>query len=242
MLLLIATAVAAPLAELPDAATLADAAIAGVTRFPGCAAFTGEVRQTNQFNVFRTPYRMAWAGTLRDGEWTPWAYRWIERTNDDIVISFDVGEQSYPFLASFFGRMEGEAPDEDGMVATSRQLLVELLDVVETPVELETVERAPDGIRYRRELSSRWSIFGRRENVVEVLFDADTLRPRRWEVTIAHPVRVEEGTRIVRMTLSLEVDADGWPVRDVIDATGGYGILSLRMQRELTFARGACAG
>ena len=100
----------------------------------------------------------------------------------------------------------------------------------------------PAAFVYRRVLSWRWSPFGRKENVIAVTFDAATQRPRRWEVRVENPVQLGHGEGTIRrLELVLDVDADGWPVSETLDATGGLGLLALRVERDIRFRREPCA-
>jgi hypothetical protein len=227
--------------SLPSAERLAAAALAGVAGPAGCAAFTGTVDETNHALGLSSSRHFTWSAALDHGRWSRWVVPPVEGPGDGISISFGVDDYDLPFVPPFFGSFG--AADADDLAGETRAMLHDLLAVASTRVELETVEPADDGtIVYRRELESRWALFGRKENVVQVWFDPATLRPLRWDVQIEAPVHLGEPGegRITHLALQLAVDADGWPTVDTVDATGAFGVLALRAERTVTFLRGAC--
>lgn len=219
--------------DLPPAAELAERALLGARSFPTCARFTGVVTQVDSLGPIRTASTFDWQGELRGEHWTRWEWHTRETSNQAVQLSFD----EWPFLPSFFGAVPGVG-ERDGTFGVTNRLLEELLGMVGTAVELETVDLDGEQLRYRRDLSARRTLFGLRENTVQVWFDPD-LRPRRWEVVLEHPVAMEDG-KIRRLTLTLEADTEGWPLSDALDTTLGYGLLTLRMQRTIGFERLGC--
>ena len=66
------------------------------------------------------------------------------------------------------------------------------------------------------------------------------LRICSWEVNDAKgDLSFEQFEALCRRVL--DVDADGWPVSEALDATGGLGLLSLRVERDVLFRREPCA-
>lgn len=273
--------------EPPEIGVVAEAALAGLTRHPGCAAFQGEVTQTVHFAGTSATQTHAWRGELTPEGWRPWTATPIGEPDTRISVHTSGGGRPYPFVVTLHGRMlpappEGGAAaggaaaggpeaggseagaagdggvaagaaaadegDEAGgdFAAASRGLLLDLLAAARTDVELETVERvreAPGTLRYVRSFSSRRTLFGRKENVLEVRLDEATLRPRVWTVRLDDPVRVDgKPGRIVKMQATLESDAEGWPTRDALDVTGGLGPFSARVERAIVFRRAGPCG
>lgn len=221
----------------PDVAALAAHARDDALAFPGCARLRGDVVQVNRMAAFRTEARLAFTATLADGTWSPPVTSGVTWSNQSVVISTRAGDHDYPFLLPFFGAHTGSVEDE------GRAIFAEVLALLAVPVETEEV--APDVLdgrevyRYRRGLGTGWSLFrGRLENTLTVFVAPEALRARRWELEVEDPVKLGAGGgRLGRMSLTMETDADGWPLSEQVVARGGVGPLPFEVDRTIRYTR-----
>ena len=229
-----------PLPDPPSFEVLAERAESAYFALPFCEHFRMTVEQTNVALVFRTHVNAEVTGTLRDGRWEALRLGGYTLSNRDLMFGTGNGPDYLPFVAPFFGVIEGS---EDSAFDGSRSFLRELLETLERPLEtshvaLEVVE-GEEMYRWDRWLGSKRTLFGEREDEMQIVY-AEDLTPREWRTSSEIPVRKEYGGmrfRIRDLEVDLSLDATGRPSAERLDVRIAGGFWSARVRREIRYTR-----
>lgn len=196
-----------------DGAALARRAEEDLLRSEGCLLVDVAIEEHLRYRGQRATILGAVRATLDEGTWTVLGTRIDDRQGDPILIDFGEG---HPLLLPIFGRHRRP----DGSVleqAHTRQIVAALRDAVEVEGVTPTAE---GGAVLERTFRVRRRLWGEeRANTMVAEFDAAG-RTRRWHLRVELPVRGSQGT-LRRLEVELEVDADGVPVREVLDLRTG---------------------
>ncbi len=218
-LALVLPAIAATPLDDVEVARLDALAREGRLRPPGCHRMYGSGDGSADLGVFGT-HAITWTtrGTLRDGVWeareiaTPALPDWAPAEDRAIPA---------------FGTVPDVAADRGGF-----QFLLHAL-----PGAVSAMYATTKGDTTELVASLRGG--PRSDNHMTTIFDAATSRPRAWTMSVTSPVVLRDGARSVtvrRLSVRLDADAAGVPVREVADAAFSKGPFSgeLRFRTEWT--------
>ncbi|MEY3210631.1 MAG: hypothetical protein RIT28_1112 [Pseudomonadota bacterium] len=195
----------------------------------GCLELTADVRQRAGIPAAQTDRAWTFSGRLEGGAWTVMEWTPVVDPEGGVTLSFGVGRWDLPFIPPLFGTLP--SGDAGGLFDDAQDLFTGFTGMVEGEVSTIYAEAEGDTLVLTRLFDQ--GIF--RTNRGQVVFDRETLRPKRLSLVVERPVDTDSVGKLTDLDVEVLLGPGGHPVSERFYGQGRAGPLRLRVTRDLQY-------
>ena len=212
-----------------DPAALVQHAQAAMTP-GGCLDVIADVRQRAGIPPVKTDRAWTLTGRIDGGVWTVMEWTAVLDPEGGVNLGFGVGPWTVPFIPPFYGTMP-DGVDGSSLYDEAQDLFSGFTSIVEGEVSTSYAEADGDTLVLTRLFDQ--GVF--RANQGTIVFDRETLRPKRLSLLVERPIDIEMGGKLTDLDVEVVLGPGGHPSSERFYGQGRVGPIRVRVTRELDY-------